>query len=84
MRLKTSPIPIGRTPGFFASGINIHAISDSILSRSVNSVEHNCFASVTSDFRKSMAALPNILLPNIRRHSSASRQDTPPAPLVIA
>uniref|UniRef100_A0A8D8ZAZ7 Uncharacterized protein n=1 Tax=Cacopsylla melanoneura TaxID=428564 RepID=A0A8D8ZAZ7_9HEMI len=74
MRVKHSPIPIGLTPGFFSSAINLHDMRAWII------FEGTCL--LHNEFAKSAAASRRwrLALPYVRRKSDHCSELDPPGP----
>ena len=82
IRLVTSPMPIGHTPGFLLSGMSLHATIASRVLGSRYSVT-NSRAKVASWTRSSLFSFLYILLVGRRGYCSASSREGPPAPFVM-
>ena len=82
IRLVTSFMPIGCTPGFLSSGMSLHATNASRVLGSRYSVA-NSRAKVASWTRSSLFSFLHLLLIRGPRYCSASSREDLPAPFVM-
>ena len=80
---KTSPIPIGRSPGFLFNGINLHA-SNASNDDDRSSVVQSSFMTSANVLHKMYELLPNWSDVKILFQPSASRPEGPAAPLFLS
>ena len=83
IRRKTSPIPIGRSPGFLSNGINLHA-SNASNDDDRSSVVQNFFMTSANVLHRSFELLPHWFDVKIHFQPSASRPEGPDEPLVLS